>query len=163
MGMLFPRSLPSLKDQEKESDKDKIQKIVRIDLLKLENEKIKPPERNIFTGEKIESSPDPEKTAAAKIEQLRPGLDIESGEPEGQEKGPEKIFLHGFKYLGYIASPEKKVALILYEGQAMAVEKGSVLPGGIEIVNISLDNMTVRRSGSEEIVIKLEGEENEKA
>jgi hypothetical protein len=49
--------------------------------------------------------------------------------------------------------------LILYNGEFLAVEKGYVLPGGIEIIEITSKTVTVKGLGTEKKVLKLEGEE----
>jgi len=160
-GVFFCINLMATGIQGENSDEKGSGKLVRVDLLKPKAKEIKSPMRNIFMERKIEGIPDLDKKEKTGIAGSLEGLDLKGGEEEGQggEIDQKKIFGYDIKYLGYIASFGKKVALILYRGEAVAVEKGSILPGGIEILDISLDNVTVKSSGSDKMVIKLEGEE----
>ncbi|MFW6123678.1 MAG: hypothetical protein ACOC5G_00490 [Acidobacteriota bacterium] len=160
-GLFFFMNLRDLESQEKNTDENNSGRLVRMDLLKSKNEEMKSPLRNIFTAEKTRGAPGLVSSEATGGAGSFESLDTKAGEEEGQSKeiNQEKFLAYNLKYLGYIASLEKKVALILYNGEALAVEKGAILLEGIEIIDISLDNVTVKSSESEEIVIKLEGEE----
>jgi len=159
--LFFFVKIMSIGIQEEKPDKEWKEKLVRIDLLKEKAEEIKPPLRNIFTGRKIQGPSDLEGREIPGIISSLVDFKRNVGEEESQsqEADLEKKLVYDIKYLGYIASFGKNVALILYKGEAVAVEKGSVLPGGIEIIDISLDKVTIKSSGSDKIAIKLEGEE----
>jgi hypothetical protein len=161
VGLFFCVEIMSMGIQEEKPDKEWKGKLVRIDLLKGKEDEIKPPLRNIFTGRKIQGASDSEGRETPGIISSLVGFKRNVGEEESQsqEADLEKKLVYDIKYLGYIASFGKNVALILYKGEAVAVEKGSVLPGGIEIIDISLDKVTIKSSGSDKIAIKLEGEE----
>jgi hypothetical protein len=151
IGIFSCMNLTAMDIQENNPDKKNSGKLIRMDLLNPKAKDIKPPLRNIFTGRKIET-----------IAGLEGSLGMKAGEEEVQSKeiDQEKDSYPDLKYLGYIASFDKKVALILYRDEVMAVGKGCVLPGGIEIIDISLDAITIKKSsGSDKMVIKLEGEE----
>jgi Tfp pilus assembly protein PilP len=62
------------------------------------------------------------------------------------------------KYIGYVKSGKKVVALILIGSETYAVESGDVLEVGMTIGKITPDDMEIFNQGSEPIRINLEGE-----
>jgi len=146
--------------QEKDGDDTESVRIIRLDLLKPKAKEISLPVKNIFTGQSDErlSVSEPRGTPGTErpTGDLSQGVDVSVNEREERNPG-----IPGFnlKYLGYVASLKKKVALILYNGEFLAVEKGYVLPGGIEIIEITSKTVTVKGLGTEKKVLKLEGEE----
>lgn len=62
------------------------------------------------------------------------------------------------KYIGYVKSEKRVVALIILEGQTYAVESGDVLEMDVTIGEITPDDMEIIDQGSEPKRINLEGE-----
>jgi Tfp pilus assembly protein PilP len=62
------------------------------------------------------------------------------------------------KYIGYVQSGKKVVALIILEGNTYAVESGDVLETGLTIGEITPELMEIFERGSEPRKISLEGE-----
>jgi hypothetical protein len=158
--LFFCMHLVSFGTQEKAGVDTKPERIIRLDLLKPKKREMSLPVINIFTGQRDENLSVSEHRGIPITNRptgdLSQGIDVSVNEGEERNPGIQDFNL---KYLGYVASLEKKVALILYNGEFLAVERGTVLPGGIEIIEITSTTVTVKGSGSEKRVLKLEGEE----
>ncbi len=159
VAFFFCAPLFSFEVQEKNRDESKQVRLIRMDLLKQRTKEMKLPATNIFTGRREESLFVSGNRGIPGTDRPANGLgqksDAQIDEREGRNPGTPGFNL---KYLGYVASLEKKVALILYNGEFLAVEKGYVLPGGIEVIEITSGTVTVKGLESEKIVLKLEGE-----
>jgi hypothetical protein len=145
----------------KSTNESESQRLIRLDLLKNRARDLSVPLRNIFIETRAKGVNSLKNTLSSSIEKSGGILDIEGGENFIQSEGinPEKRGALEFRYLGCIASSEKKVALIFYRGEALVVEKGSFLPEGSEIIDITLNEVTLKGPGADKIVIKLEGVE----
>ncbi len=159
--LFFSTAESILSAAQNNQDEDQIKKIIRLDLLKPKTKEIVLPVRNIFTGQKINETSASDQGGSLKkgISAGDLGLTAELSEKKEGLADREKTMAFNLKYLGYIASMEKKVALIFYEGEILAVEKGAILPGRVEVVDVAVSCLVVREPGSEKLVIKLEGEE----
>ena len=62
------------------------------------------------------------------------------------------------KYIGYVKSGNRVVALVIFEGDTYAVESGDVLEMGLTIGDITPDELEIIDRGSEPVRINLEGE-----
>ncbi|MBD3414341.1 MAG: hypothetical protein GF421_07930 [Candidatus Aminicenantes bacterium] len=146
---------------ENKTHKKQEHSLVRLDLLKKKTNEIQVPLRNIFTGQKLRETQDQKQKTNQRARNLVEDVDVPVKAHSAQaEQGLEKSSLYlNLKYLGYIASIGKKVALVFYDREFLAVEKGTVLPDGIEVVDISESQIEVMISGSDKLVIKLEGED----
>jgi hypothetical protein len=128
--------------------------LVRKDLLQPARRQLSPPLRNIFTRQRISSSGEGSEYLGAE-QRLSPG-----GTPfqPGSENQNEEISIN-VKYIGYVHSEKRVIALIILGGEAYAVESGDMLEGGIHIGKITPDDMEVIGPDSEPNKVKLEGEE----
>jgi len=77
--------------------------------------------------------------AASEKEEMAPVLDI--------------------RYIGYIHSQLRTVALIMLEGEAMAIKAGEIIAEGIEIVMISPTEISYLGPDSLTNTVSLEGED----
>ncbi len=150
MGVLYPGKLP-------QNEKEKVQKIkerkslVMKELLMPPKKSLSPPKRNIFTRQRAGPGPN---------EFSRPGdfqSPLQEKSPDQQKSAVEEVQIN-VKYIGYVQSEKRVVALIILEGQTYAVESGDVLETGVTIGEITPDDMEIIDQGSEPKRINLEGE-----
>jgi hypothetical protein len=62
------------------------------------------------------------------------------------------------RYIGYVISDEKMVGLIVFEGNALAVERGEVISEGVKIGKITTEEIEIVGSDSQKRRYYLEGE-----
>jgi hypothetical protein len=62
------------------------------------------------------------------------------------------------RYIGYVISADKIVALIVFEGNALAVENGELISDGVKIGKITAEEIEIVGSGSQKRRYYLEGE-----
>jgi len=128
--------------------------LVRKDLLQPTQKQLSPPQRNIFTRQRISPSREGSEYLGAD-QKLSPG-----GTPfqAGSENQNAEISID-VKYIGYVYSEKKVIALIILSGETFAVESGDILEGGLHIGEITPDDIEVIGPDSESNKVKLEGEE----
>jgi len=142
--------------QEKSSPKAKPQPVslIRKDLLQLEESPLSPPLRNIFAPQ-------------------RPGARRAASEPEEvEQKTPEEIRAeqeraaaetvpqgYNIRYIGYIHSPERTVAVIIFAGEAMAVKPGDMIAEDVTIVKVTPQEIVYQGLDSTTKTVSLEGED----
>jgi hypothetical protein len=155
-GMLYPGPSPQNKT-EKEQKKEEPTRLLRKDLLTTSKKSFVPPVRNIFTrqrratgggevyGEEDISTPGQNKQTAQQ-------------KSSAQQKPPVERVQTSVKYIGYVQSGTRVVALIILGGDSYAVETGDVLETGMSIGEITPDELEIFDRGPEAIRIKLEGE-----
>lgn len=127
--------------------------LVRKDLLEPSKRQLSPPLRNIFTRQRIIPSGE------------RPGFFGTEGEASpggtsvrpGSENENTEISIN-VKYIGYVNSEERVIALIILDGETYAVESGDLLEGGIHIGEITPDDVEIIGPDSGSNKVKLEGE-----
>ena len=125
--------------------------LIRKDLLL--REKIEPgsPVRNIFTlrrsvSREIERNP-------VELQQNQQQNLTLPGKYEASSSLPLNI-----RYIGYVISDDKMVALIVFEGDALAVESGEVISEGVKIGEITPEEIEIIGSDSQKRRYYLEGE-----
>jgi hypothetical protein len=62
------------------------------------------------------------------------------------------------RYIGYVISAEKMVGLIVFEGNALAVERGELISDGVKIGRITAEEIEIIGSDSQKRRYYLEGE-----
>ncbi len=125
--------------------------LIRKDLLLREKMELGNPVRNIFTLRKsvsreIERNP----VKLRQNQQQNPTL---PGKYEASSSLPLNI-----RYIGYVISDDKMVALIVFEGDALAVESGEVISEGVKIGKITPEEIEITGSDSQKRRYYLEGE-----
>ena len=125
--------------------------LIRKDLLLREKMELGNPVRNIFTlrrsvSREIERNP----VKLRQNQQQNPTL---PGKHEASSSLPLNI-----RYIGYVISDDKMVALIVFEGDALAVEKGEVISEGVKIGKITPEEIEIIGSDSQKRRYYLEGE-----
>jgi len=150
--VLYPGISPQNQKGKKQEKKEQIS-LVRKELLIPPKKTQSPIKRNIFTRQR---------TTAVEDESSFSGAG--DFQPPGQKKSAtqQKSAVEeaqiNVKYIGYVRSGNKVVALIILGGETYAVESGDVLEMGVSIGEITPDNMEFFNRGSEPIRINLEGE-----
>lgn len=138
------------KSQKKETAKDEKKSLIRKELLLKTKRRLDPPRRNIFSirmgGSRetrvvpANAQPNPQKKTS-----IIPG--------EESSELPLDI-----RYIGHIKSREKIVALILFEGSALAVEKGEMINERAQIGDVTSAFIEIIGSDSVKRKYPLEGE-----
>jgi hypothetical protein len=139
-------------EKEKRQEKKERTSLVRKDLLQPTKEPLSPIKRNIFTRGRMAPVEGGDNSILEDFR--RPG---QKQSPDSQPAEEERVRID-VKYIGYVQSGEKVVALIILEGNTYAVESGDVLEMGVSIGEITPDDMEIIDRGSEAIRINLEGE-----
>jgi len=152
--LLFFTALLSSQDkkQEKAEEKRPPVGLIRKDLLNHDIKKLDPPKRNIFIpnsalsleAEEFEAGQERQQTEQQNIELL-----------EAEQLSTRPL---GLRYIGYVKSIQKITALILFEGEALAVDVGEEIAEGVSISKITLEDITVIGPSQEPWKFPLEGE-----
>lgn len=150
--LLFTASITAQEaNQEKSEEELSILNLIRKDLLNLDIKKLDPPKRNIFTPN---SSGFQETNAFRDLNESQlTGLpEIETLEAE-----LPLVLASGLKYIGYVKAGQKITALILFEGEALAVDVGEEIAEGVSISKITPEDITVIGPDQEPRKVPLEG------
>lgn len=135
---------------QKEKSKEKETKsLIRKELLLKERKELEPPRRNIF-------SPRNPGEIVASPEENRIQESLQEDAPISDEGRPLPSL--NIRYIGYIHSGDKIVGLIIFEGNALAVEKGEMISAGVKIGEITLEEIEIIGPDSEIRKYSLEGE-----
>ncbi len=126
--------------------------LIRKDLLVVDTKKLDPPKRNIFTPN---SAGRVESTA---FEDMNERRQAERQNMEALELERPSAPALGLRYIGYVKSGQKITALILFRGEALAVDVGEEIAEGVSISMITLEDITVIGSDQEPRKFPLEGE-----
>lgn len=154
LSVLYPGILPQDKSR-KRQDQKKQNSLIMKELLVPPRKSLARPKRNIFTRQRASSG----------ANEFSPLGNFQSpGQTSGQKISPDqkKTAMEeariNVKYIGYVKSGKRVVALIILEGQTYAVESGDVLEMDVTIGEITPDDMEIISQGSEPKRINLEGE-----
>ncbi len=143
----------TLEAQEPSPQKIKQASLVRKDLLQPTRKRLLPPQRNIFTRQRIIPSGERPEFFGTEGEPSRGGTPIQ---PDAKNENTEISI--NLKYIGYVNSEERVIALIILDGETYAVESGDLLEGGIHIGEITPGDIEIIGPDSESNKVKLEGE-----
>ena len=135
--------------QKKESGERETRSLIRKELLVKETKKLGPPRRNIFSVHRSVSR----EIEADEFKLQQNHQEVRALSREEASRIPLDI-----RYVGYIISGEKITALIIFEGNAIAVEKGEMISEGVKIGEIKLTEIEIIGSDSEKRKYPLEGE-----
>ncbi|MBN1225106.1 MAG: hypothetical protein JXB23_17790 [Candidatus Aminicenantes bacterium] len=128
-----------------------MESLIRMDLLRGEKKTLPPPRRNIFT-------------AGKKKNEFQESDDEFFGESGTMEEGKsppqiEQAFSAlDLRYIGYVRSGERMVALVIYQGEALAVAEGEEIESGVTIGKILPGEIEITGPDSEPSKFFLEGE-----
>jgi hypothetical protein len=133
--------------------------LIRMDLLRLTRGESSPFRRNLFTPGPAYGMPAPPGVPSPQIPAERP--EPQDFEPTGEDVPTEVVqpaFNINLHYIGFIVSARRLVALILLDGQALAVAEGEVVSEGVRIGKISVDEIEIVLPDSSTRKFSLEGE-----
>ncbi len=153
--VLYP-GLSSQGEKVEVQEKKEKRSLIRKELLVPPDKSLPPTKRNIFTRGRPQAGMNAGEISPSGNFQETEGINF-PGQPKQKEETAEKIRID-VKYIGYVRSGERVVALILLEGKTYAVESGDVLEAGMTIGKITPDDMEIFDQSSESIRINLEGE-----
>jgi len=140
-------------------EKGRLPSLIRKDLLEKSDKAQASVERNIFR-------PDRRRTPAERAGGPSEGIDpLEGRPPRGQEEGGQSesavsaSSVPQLRYIGYIGTRDKAVALILLHGEAMAVSAGETPVEGIRIEKITPREIEFVGPDDTARLVSIEGEE----
>lgn len=151
--VLFSAETSDVKSQNKESPQTGIKNLIRKDLLMKERKKLEPSKRNIFAPKTYQMG----KVDFEALREEQNDLLIKRGNETFIANQDLSANLD-LRYIGFVKSGKKIVALILFEGQTMAVQKGDVISEGFTIGNITLKEIEILGPNSTQKKYSLEGE-----
>jgi len=126
--------------------------LIRTELLLKRQERLKSPKRNIFAPRKEQQSevPDIPEDVKARLKKYASG-----------QKGKvlEATAESNIRYIGYVTSGERTVALIIYEEEVLAVEEGEAITDELKVGRITLKDIEIIGPDSNKKKYVLEGEE----
>lgn len=141
---------------QEQDDHRKTEKLLRTDLLNFESAPLKESRRNIFIP-----SPGDESFRGQEHTAGRPEISVLPGDLESLEEeraGTSLLPRIDLRYIGYVGNKERKVALLLHGGEALAVQTEDILPDGVKIIRIAEEEIEVELPGGENVKFFLEGE-----
>ena len=138
------------------ADKE-VKSLLRKDLLQIRKQAAAPPMRNIFAPRAGFSRPG----EVARPGRPLPAVDYQAADElaatdETAEAPP--VMTVNLRYIGFIESPRRLVALVNFEGRAMAVVEGDVVGEGIRIGKVTRQQIEVVLPDSSTRTFSLEGE-----
>jgi hypothetical protein len=134
-----------------------VKSLLRKDLLKTRKPDPAPPKRNIFAPRVGANRAAPGPTMLTP----QPRLDMPAGDdPEAADQAPAAppVLVINLRYIGFIVSPRRLVALVNFEGRAIAVVEGEVIGEGIRIGRVTREQIEVVLPDSSTRTFSLEGE-----
>lgn len=137
------------KPNKKEPEERTVKSLIRKELLLKEKGELGPSRRNIFYP--YNSGMDKTDRNAAWFRN-----NPQEGAPAFEEKDPSLTL--DIRYIGYIISKEKIIALIMFRGSVLAVEKGEMIDMNIQAGEITTEELEIIGANSEKRKYPLEGE-----
>jgi Tfp pilus assembly protein PilP len=153
---LCPAQTQTKPAPKKAADKE-VKILLRKDLLQIKKQEAAPPKRNIFAPRAGFSRP------GEVVRPDRPLLPADSQAPDesaaaDQTAEAPPVMTVNLRYIGFIESPRRLVALVNFEGRAIAVVEGDVVGEGIRIGKVTRQQIEVVLPDSSTRTFSLEGE-----
>lgn len=150
--LLYPGVFPQDQKENRQKKKEP-HSLVRRDLLTPTRKFLPAAQRNIFTRQRTASGEEGIPFSGAADFQT-PEQIKSASQPVSAVEEVRSII----RYIGYVRSGDRVVALIIVEGNTYAVESGDVLEMGVSISEITPNEIEISDRGSEPVRISLEGE-----
>jgi Tfp pilus assembly protein PilP len=144
---LSSSSLAQERNSEQDSEKE-VKSLIRKDLLQIKRGDLKLPGRNIFT-------PQSRRMSEEVVQSFEISPDLRQ---EASSEVRDSSFSLNLRYIGYIDSGQKMVALIIFEGEAIAVQRGEKISEQCTVEEITTEKIEIIGPGGEKKQIPLEGE-----
>ncbi len=137
-----------------------ISSLIRMDLLPKEGISPSPPERDIFSP--YSTFNELARTPSGREEGGRPSSITSGGSAEENLEPGLSWVGHSLtlRYIGYVHSPQKTVALIFLGGLALAVEEGDLIEAEVRVEKITPEELVVVGPNGEKRSLSLEGEKS---
>lgn len=146
--LCLPSSFPVQEGNTEQDSEKEAKSLIRKDLLQIKREDPKLPGRNIFVPQSRRMS-----------EELVQAFETSPGLREEALSGvKDSSFSFNLRYIGYIDSGHKMVALVIFEGEAIAVEKGEKISSQYAVEEITTESIKIIGPSGEKKKIPLEGE-----
>jgi hypothetical protein len=133
--------------------------LVRMDLLRHSPGESRPFRRNIFTPGPASGGP---LSPGVPVPLVSPGRqnsqNVQLPADEMPTEAVQPAFNINLRYVGFIVSPRRLIALIILDGQALAVAEGEVVSEGVRIGKITAGEIEVVLPDSSTRKFSLEGE-----
>ena len=142
---------------DQEENPEQQSSFIRRDLLSRPGaeEDLQPPIRNIFSPHRP-GSPGQGRDFSG-INPTDPSADTTAEEMDAEEE--DFVETIDIRYIGYIRSQARTVALIFFEGEAMAVKNGEIIGEDVRIVQITPSEIQYTGPDSLPKTVSLEGED----
>jgi hypothetical protein len=131
--------------------------LLRMDLLQLPQGEMTPPQRNIFApGARISRPVDnlPQGSQMSTSDDQA----LDTPDLQAEEAATPPVITVNLRYIGFIESSRRMIALVVLEGQAIAVVEGEVVGEGIRISKITREQVEIVLPDSSTRLFSLEGE-----
>lgn len=150
VSLLLPGEEDFSYQNRKQYSKVKTERLVRMDLIESIKKDFEPPLRNIFTFQHYSQGDASEGKEEESFTQI-------SGESRDRRESQNRtdFFL---EYVGYIKSKDKMVALIIFQGRALAVQEGELLEDGSVVALVSEESIEVTGTSSQKSTFYLKEE-----
>ena len=123
--------------------------LIRKDLLTIKKDAPKRPRRNIFSPRGI----------VVTEEDVSSLISPRDFEEQDAATGEEMPFTEmSLRYIGYVDTGERIVALVIFEGEAVAVEEGEMISEQYKVGKVTRDKLNIIGPGGEIKEFPLEGE-----
>ena len=147
---------PQQKAKAKTKDKRARQSLIRRDLLEREAEPLRPPLRNIFAP-RLPGSRSGDSGARG------PGIEGDISDVSAPEQdaaaGEALSAVLDLRYIGYVRSTDRTVAVVIIEGETMAVKPGDLVSEGVTIMKITPEEIVYQGPDAVSRTVSLEGED----
>jgi hypothetical protein len=131
-----------------------------MDLLERAKSETGLPTRNIFAPRQASAVP---ATISQGNQSPLPSPNLPSDHPQTAGQGDTEpqaaVFSIDLRYIGFVVSPQKVIALIVFQGQTLAVAEGEVISEGIRVGKITKEQFEVILPDSSKRSFSLEGDE----
>jgi len=130
------------------------QSLIRKDLLKEKPGEIVPPRRDIFSPRTGFAPSD-----FSQLGEFVEGRATDAGRletPSAMKPAEPSLEL---SYIGYVRSAHKMIALIILDGQAMAVSEGEEVLPGVKVGKVAPDRIDFTGPGAKRLSFPLQGEQ----
>lgn len=129
------------------------QSLIRKDLLKEKPGGTAPPRRDIFSPGTAFAPP-----GLSQPGESPGGRVTDSGKPERPLATEPAETSLGLSYIGYVRSAHKMIALVIFEGQAIAVSEGEEVLPGVKVEKVAPDRIDLIGRDAKRSSFPLQGE-----